>query len=98
MLGDRGESTMQRARDVQRDVVLDGENIADFTIVAIGPERSSRRRLHQMRPHANAIARALDGAVEQVRASQTRGGRGLLVAPELKARRAADHIETGDSR
>src|SRR5687767_2997741 len=50
------ECHLQRSHDLLCDVVLDLENVREFTVVSLGPEMSSARTVDQLRGDANPVA------------------------------------------
>ena len=51
---------LQSVNDPPRDLVLDGEKVAQFAIEAVGPEVSTRFRVDQLRGDPQPVASAAD--------------------------------------
>ena len=58
------ELGLDRAHQRCRDFVLDGENIFQLAVVALGPDMVPRQTVNQLRRDANAITKLLQGAFQ----------------------------------
>jgi hypothetical protein len=63
----RRQAGAEGARDLHRDIALDGQQIRQLAIVLIGPERLLRRGVDQLRADADAAPFDADAAVHELR-------------------------------
>jgi len=67
----------ERAHDLVRHVVLDGEDVLEVAVVALGPQVTAARRVDQLRRHAHTLSRlayaAFDDVADAEGAAQLRG-------------------------
>ena len=54
------------ADDAGRDLVLDGEDVVERPVVALGPEVGAGGGIDQLRGHPDAVAGLADAALEHV--------------------------------
>ena len=62
----RQQLDLELLHDRLRDLVLDGEDVGQIAVVAIGPEMRPVLRIDQLRVDADALARLSDAAFENV--------------------------------
>ena len=78
-----------------RNLALDGEHIRKIAIIGLGPEMRIVPRIDQLCVHTNAIRRALNTALEQMRDTKLLPDLAqitLRAALVLHHGRAADHF------
>ena len=96
------ERLAQRARDRHGDLGLDLEHVfrRELAIEGLGPQVLVARRVDQLRGDPHALARALHGALEQVRHAQFLADLAHLLGgvAVLHHRGARDHLEVGIAR
>src|SRR5262245_15440938 len=92
----RGEDRHGRAYHL----VLDGEDIFQFTVVAFSPEVRARGRVDEFRRDADAAAGTADAASERVADAELAADLPYVGKPVavLKARVARDHHQFGETR
>jgi hypothetical protein len=79
----RGQRDAQSLGDAACDFFLDGENVLELAVVALGPHRMARGRFNQLRGDAHPAAGAADRTFEHVRRAELLAdllGGDLLVA------------------
>ena len=96
----RGQPYLERRSDRLRDLVLDGEHIVQFAVVALRPEVITVRRVDQLRRDANAIARSPHAPLEdRSNAKSLPDLRDVLfLSAKGKRRRARRDLEAGHVR
>ncbi len=60
------KTRLNRADDRQRDLVLQGENIVGFAVIAFGPNMRSRCNIDELRGDAHTISRFANTSFEHV--------------------------------
>ncbi len=60
------ELARQGGDDNIRDLILYGEDVTEFAVVGFGPEPAAGRRLGKLRCHSQAVAGALDAALDNM--------------------------------
>ena len=65
-----GELRLERRRDLQRDLGLDGEDVRHLSIVRLRPQMPVCLRIHQLRDDAHAVAGATDAAGQHDRRAE----------------------------
>ena len=87
----RGERDPQGLGDAPGDLLLDGEDVFQLPVVALGPDGMPRRGFHELCGDADAVPRAADGAFEHV------GGAELLTHLLRRHRLVAEreHLRAG---
>jgi hypothetical protein len=83
------------ADDAGRDLVLDGEDVVEAPVVALGPEVVAGRRLDELGRHPDPVGRLADAAPEDVPDPELAAdGPGVYRLPLVGERRVAgDHEE-----
>src|SRR5215471_1106992 len=83
-----------------RHLVLDRENTAQFSVVALGPAMGAGHCIDELRCDADAVAASSDAALEQVACAQLPADLPEIdgLAPVLEGRIAPDDQELGEAR
>jgi len=58
--------TTERFYDMIRDFVLDGEDVRDFPVIALGPEMKTIAQLNQLDDDSDPIARSSNAALQNM--------------------------------
>ena len=69
LLGGR-QPDLERRHDLERDLVLDGEDVGELAVVAVGPEMPAGRRVDQLGGDAHPLAGAPHAALEHMADAQ----------------------------
>ena len=95
-----GELHRHGANDLLGDLVLEGEDVADLAVVALGPEVIAGGRVHELRRDAHAVARTLHAALQDVAHAEVAAHLADLHRPALvgEDRVARDDEEPGHLR
>src|SRR3989442_1083750 len=96
----RRQLGLERGRDVQRHVRLDGEHIRELTVIRLRPEVSVGLCVDELRHDPHPIADPPHAAFEECRGLESRPDlfQALLPLLERHHRRARDHLEGADLR
>jgi len=94
------ELHVQRLGDRRRDLVLDGEDVRQLSIVALRPQVTSVSSGNELRRDADARACFPDASLEHGGDAQRAGDTPdvFVLAFERERRRARDHLQSGDAR
>src|SRR5215207_6453326 len=89
-----------RANDADRDLVLKLEDVVDCTLIAVGPQMTTRGRVYELSGYAKTIRRLADAAFKHIAHTQFAADLFDVDDPVLvsKARIARDDEHPADTR